>query len=166
MRRCCIPERTPERHIEVRDVRLEFPLHEDHERRDVAAPTVELGHLGPDKGKYPGMFTLVFVAGNGVRTRRRLFPGEVLLQVVDQLKQQHSPLSIVAGNGKQRIFHFMHFAKQIAVLVVHFSNTRQQFDWNENLGHITPISRWKTACLRRLAADGEIVQSRDALRLS
>ncbi len=54
------------------DMRLEFPFHEDHERRDVADSPVYLGDLGPDEGEHPAMFAAMFAAfGQACRTYRR-----------------------------------------------------------------------------------------------
>jgi len=131
----------------VNDVRLEFSLHEDHQRRDIADSPVDLGDLGPDEGEHPGMFAAMLAEGNAMRSCCLFLPGEVLRQVVSQPREQRQAFLIIAGNGEQSVLHLLHFVKQMVMLGVHFADASQQFDRNENLGHITPISRRKTTCL-------------------
>jgi len=78
------------------DMRLEFPFHEDHERRDVADSPVYLGDLGPDEGEHPAMFAAMFAKGNAMHSCCLFLPGEVLRQVVGQPREQRQALLVIA----------------------------------------------------------------------
>ena len=80
----------------MNDVRLEFPLHENHQCRDVADPAVDLGDLGADEGEHPGMFAAMFAEGNAVRSCCLFLPGEVLRQVIGQPLEQRQAHLVIA----------------------------------------------------------------------
>ena len=103
-------------------MRLEFSLHENHERRDVAHAPVNFANFVVDEMNHPGMFASVLSEWNATALGRLFLPHKMLRKFLRQPREQAQTVSIMAGIGKQGILDLLHFEKQMVVLGIHLTD--------------------------------------------